>query len=63
MGCIDIGNYVSIPTYDHTHSNTIITKPHVHRTCAIGVLSPAGAKDFLLISVSRPALRPTQPPV
>jgi hypothetical protein len=31
---------------------------------AIGVRSPAGAKDFFpLTSVSRPALGPTQPPV
>jgi len=30
---------------------------------AIGVRSPAGAKDFPLASVSRPALGPTQPPV
>jgi hypothetical protein len=30
---------------------------------AIGVRSPAGAKDLSLTSVSRPALRPTQPPV
>jgi hypothetical protein len=30
---------------------------------AIGVRSPAGAKDFSLASVSRPALGPTQPPV
>jgi hypothetical protein len=30
---------------------------------AIGVRSPAGAKDFSLSSVSRPARRPTQPPV
>jgi hypothetical protein len=30
---------------------------------AIGVLSPAGAKDFPLASVSRPALGSTQPPV
>jgi hypothetical protein len=31
---------------------------------AIGVRSPAGAKDFFpLASVSRPALGPTQPPV
>jgi hypothetical protein len=30
---------------------------------AIGVRSPAGAKDFPLTSVSRPALGPTQPPV
>jgi hypothetical protein len=31
---------------------------------AIAVRSPAGAKDFFsLTSVSRPALRPTQPPV
>jgi hypothetical protein len=30
---------------------------------AIGVRSPAGAKDFPLSSVSRPALGPTQPPV
>jgi hypothetical protein len=31
---------------------------------AIGVRSPADAKDFVpLTSVSRPALRPTQPPV
>jgi hypothetical protein len=30
---------------------------------AIGVRSPAGAKDFSLFSVSRPALGPTQPPV
>jgi hypothetical protein len=31
---------------------------------AIGVRSPAGAMDFfLLASVSRPALGPTQPPV
>jgi hypothetical protein len=29
----------------------------------IGVRSPAGAKDFPLASVSRPALGPTQPPV
>jgi hypothetical protein len=28
---------------------------------AIGVLSPAGAKDFPLSFVSRPALGPTQP--
>jgi hypothetical protein len=30
---------------------------------AIGVRSPAAAKDFSLASVSRPALGPTQPPV
>jgi hypothetical protein len=30
---------------------------------AIGVRSPAEAKDFPLTSISRPALRPTQPPV
>jgi hypothetical protein len=30
---------------------------------AIGVRSPAGAKDFSLTSVSRPALGSTQPPV
>jgi hypothetical protein len=30
---------------------------------AIGVRSPAGAKDFPLSSVSRPALGPAQPPV
>jgi hypothetical protein len=30
---------------------------------AIGVRSQAGAKDFPLASVSRPALGPTQPPV
>jgi hypothetical protein len=30
---------------------------------AIGVRSPAGAKDFPLPSVPTPALRPTQPPV
>jgi hypothetical protein len=30
---------------------------------AIEVRSPAGAKDFPLASVSRPALGPTQPPV
>jgi hypothetical protein len=30
---------------------------------AIGIRSPAGAKDFPLTSVSRPALGPTQPPV
>jgi hypothetical protein len=30
---------------------------------AIGVRSPAEAKDFPLTSVSRPALRPAQPPV
>jgi hypothetical protein len=30
---------------------------------AIGVRSPAEAKDFPLASVSRPALGPTQPPV
>jgi hypothetical protein len=30
---------------------------------AIGVRSPAGAKDFPIASVSRPALGPTQPPV
>jgi hypothetical protein len=30
---------------------------------AIGVRSPAGAEDFPLASVSRPALGPTQPPV
>jgi hypothetical protein len=30
---------------------------------AIGVRSPAGAKDFSLSSVSRPALGPSQPPV
>jgi hypothetical protein len=30
---------------------------------AIGIRSPAGAKDFSLTSVSRPALRTTQPPV
>jgi hypothetical protein len=30
---------------------------------AIGVRSPAGAKDFPLASVSRPPLGPTQPPV
>jgi hypothetical protein len=30
---------------------------------AIGVRSPAGAKDYPLTSVSRPALGPTQPPV
>jgi hypothetical protein len=30
---------------------------------AIGVRSPAGAMDFPLTSVSRLALRPTQPPV
>jgi hypothetical protein len=30
---------------------------------AIGVGSPAGAGDFPLASVSRPALGPTQPPV
>jgi hypothetical protein len=31
---------------------------------AIGVRSPAGAKDFFPVaSLSRPALRPTQPPV
>jgi hypothetical protein len=30
---------------------------------AIGVRFPAGPKDFPLTSVSRPALRPTQPPV
>jgi hypothetical protein len=30
---------------------------------AIGVRSPAEAKDFSLTSVSRPALGPTQPPV
>jgi hypothetical protein len=30
---------------------------------AVGVRSPAGAKDFPLASVSRPALGPTQPPV
>jgi hypothetical protein len=30
---------------------------------AIGVRSPAGAKVFPLVSVSRPALGPTQPPV
>jgi hypothetical protein len=29
----------------------------------LGVRSPAGAKDFPLTSVSRPALGPTQPPV
>jgi hypothetical protein len=29
----------------------------------IGVRSPAGAKNFPLSSVSRPALGPTQPPV
>jgi hypothetical protein len=29
----------------------------------IGVRSPAGAKDFPLASVSRPVLRPTQPPI
>jgi hypothetical protein len=29
---------------------------------AIRVRSPAGAKDFPLASVSRPALGPTQPP-
>jgi hypothetical protein len=29
---------------------------------AIGVRSPAGAKDFSLSSVARPALEPTQPP-
>jgi hypothetical protein len=29
----------------------------------IGVQSLAGTKDFPLISVSRPALRPTQPPI
>jgi hypothetical protein len=28
-----------------------------------GLRSPAKAKDFPLASVSRPALRPTQPPV
>jgi hypothetical protein len=32
-------------------------------TTAIGVRSPAGVKDFPLASVSRPALRPTQPPI
>jgi hypothetical protein len=30
---------------------------------AIGVRSPAGQRIFPLSSVSRPALRPTQPPV
>jgi hypothetical protein len=30
---------------------------------AIGVRSPAGVKDFPLASGSRPAPRPTQPPV
>jgi hypothetical protein len=30
---------------------------------AIGVRSPAGQRTFPLASVSRPALRPTQPPV
>jgi hypothetical protein len=30
---------------------------------AIGVRSPAGARDFSLSSVSRPALGPTQPPL
>jgi hypothetical protein len=30
---------------------------------AIGVRSPAGQRIFPLVSVSRPALRPTQPPV
>jgi hypothetical protein len=30
---------------------------------SIGVRSPAGAKDFPLSPVSRPALGPTQPPV
>jgi hypothetical protein len=30
---------------------------------AIGVRSPAGAEDFSLASVSRPALGPTQPSV
>jgi hypothetical protein len=30
---------------------------------AIGVRSPAGAKDFSIASLSRPALGPTQPPV
>jgi hypothetical protein len=30
---------------------------------AMGIRSPAEAKGFLLVSVSRPALGPTQPPV
>jgi hypothetical protein len=61
---IDIG-YLPIVLYrcDEQGSSVSTVSGYGLEDRAIKVRSPAGEKGFFLLSVSRPALRPTQPPV
>jgi hypothetical protein len=63
---LSVDNYFTrqyIPQVNRVSSGSIVSDYGLDDR-AIGVRSPAGAKEFFsLTSVCRPALRPTQPPV
>jgi hypothetical protein len=54
--------FVTVKCRSHVSSGSIVSDYGLDDR-AIGVRSPAGQRIFPLASVSRPALRPTQPPI